>query len=355
MGEELLAHHQSVAVELEALRALIPKVMADYRQRLMERVRQAIADAGVPIQPDHLIREVALFADRTDVSEEVTRLTAHLTHFADLVRKGDEAGTETGIRASGDGSRSEHARFEGRRRRRFATRLRDQSYTGKSPGIGAKRGVADAQSSLAIGRIAFRCRKMDRGPLIVVSGPAGVGKTTVVEELIRRDRFSLRRAVTATTRDPRPGEVDGSSYHFWSRDEFRKAIDDGRMLEWELVFGMDFYGTPRSEVEPHLAVGTGVILVIDVKGAARCAPALSELTPRSSSDHRTSRNWKVDCAAEATYPKSAIQRRLVTAREEMARADEFDHVIINAELNCAVAELERLVETSFTKGANDAR
>jgi uncharacterized protein (TIGR00255 family) len=92
MATELLAHHNAVAVELESLRGLIPKVMADYRQRLMERVRQAIADAGVPVQPDHLIREVALFADRTDVSEEVTRLTAHLAHFAELVRKGEEAG-----------------------------------------------------------------------------------------------------------------------------------------------------------------------------------------------------------------------------------------------------------------------
>jgi uncharacterized protein (TIGR00255 family) len=89
MGEELLAHHQGVGTELDALRGLIPKVTADYRQRLLDRVRQAIGDAGLAVQPDHLIREVALF---TDVSEEVTRLTAHLNQFADLVRKGDEAG-----------------------------------------------------------------------------------------------------------------------------------------------------------------------------------------------------------------------------------------------------------------------
>jgi uncharacterized protein (TIGR00255 family) len=92
MAEELLAHHRAVATELDALRGLLPRVSADYRQRLLERVRQAIGDAGVAIQPDHLIREIALFADRTDVSEEVTRLSAHLTQFADLVRKGEEAG-----------------------------------------------------------------------------------------------------------------------------------------------------------------------------------------------------------------------------------------------------------------------
>ena len=92
MGEELLAHYRTIIAELDALRQLIPGVTADYRQRLLERVRQAVADAGVTIQPEHLIREVALFADRADVSEEVTRLSAHLTQFADLVRKGEEAG-----------------------------------------------------------------------------------------------------------------------------------------------------------------------------------------------------------------------------------------------------------------------
>lgn len=92
MGEELLAHHRTIIAELDALRGLIPGVTSDYRQRLLDRVRQALEGAGVTIQPDHLIREVALFADRADVSEEVTRLSAHLTQFAELVRKGDEAG-----------------------------------------------------------------------------------------------------------------------------------------------------------------------------------------------------------------------------------------------------------------------
>jgi uncharacterized protein (TIGR00255 family) len=92
MAAELLAHHRTVAAELDSLRTLMPGVMADYRQRLLERVRQAIADTGVIIQPEHLVREIALFADRADVSEEVTRLSAHLTQFAELVRKGDEAG-----------------------------------------------------------------------------------------------------------------------------------------------------------------------------------------------------------------------------------------------------------------------
>src|SRR6185503_8871535 len=92
-------------------------------------------------------------------------------------------------------------------------------------------------------------------PLIVVSGPAGVGKTTLVEAVIARMPERLRRAITATTRSPRTGEVPEVSYHFWTRDQFRGAIDRGEMLEYAEVHGKDFYGTPRSEVEPHRARG----------------------------------------------------------------------------------------------------
>lgn len=92
MAAELLSHHGGIAEHLGAVRELLPTVVTDYRQRLLDRVRQAVADAGVVLSAESIIREVALFADRTDVSEEVMRLTSHLDQFAELVRKGDEAG-----------------------------------------------------------------------------------------------------------------------------------------------------------------------------------------------------------------------------------------------------------------------
>jgi uncharacterized protein (TIGR00255 family) len=91
MAAELLALHQHVREELDRARVHLPAVASDYRQRILDRVRQAVADAGVAVSQDHVIREVALFADRTDVAEEVTRLSAHLDQFAELVKKGDEA------------------------------------------------------------------------------------------------------------------------------------------------------------------------------------------------------------------------------------------------------------------------
>ena len=92
MAADLLAHHKTIAEQLAAVRVLLPGVVTDYRQRILERVKQAVADAGVVLSAESIIREVALFADRTDVSEEVTRLTSHLEQFADLIRKGEEAG-----------------------------------------------------------------------------------------------------------------------------------------------------------------------------------------------------------------------------------------------------------------------
>lgn len=92
MAAELLGYHRSIAEQLAALRALLPGVVTEYRQRLLERVRQAVADAGVVLSAESIIREVALFADRTDVSEEVIRLTSHLEQLAELVHQGNEAG-----------------------------------------------------------------------------------------------------------------------------------------------------------------------------------------------------------------------------------------------------------------------
>ncbi len=188
-------------------------------------------------------------------------------------------------------------------------------------------------------------------PLIVVSGPSGVGKTTVVEELLRKTTLPLRRAITATTRTRREGEDDDISYHFLTRAEFLGAISDGKMLEWAEVFGTDLYGTPRSEVDPYRAAGTGLILVIDVQGAARvrelcpdclsvfvCAPTFEVLEQRLRSRKDTT--------------EDKIQRRLAAAREELARANEFDDIIINEHLDQAVSQLERLIRNRFPTEAS---
>ncbi len=183
--------------------------------------------------------------------------------------------------------------------------------------------------------------------MVVVSGPSGVGKTTVVERLLRRNNLPLRRAVTATTRDQRVGEIDGISYHFWSRDEFRRATEDGRMLEWALVFDRDYYGTPRSEVDQYRAIGVGVVLVIDVQGAATLKAVYPQdrvsifvMTPSFEALEQRLRSRQ-------DTTEDRVLQRLQTAREEVARAGEFDHRIINRDLEEAVNELEAVVRSQF--------
>jgi guanylate kinase len=186
-------------------------------------------------------------------------------------------------------------------------------------------------------------------PLIVLSGPSGVGKTTLVEHLLATSGLRLRRAVTATTREPRPGEVPERDYHFWTRDQFRQALANGEMVESAEVHGRDqFYGTPRSEVDPYRAAGVGVILVIDVQGAGQVRLLYPDdhLSIFMVPPHFDDLERRLRGRGEK---EDSIRRRLETARGELVRQDEFDVCIENADIATTAAELERVIRDEFTK------
>lgn len=186
-----------------------------------------------------------------------------------------------------------------------------------------------------------------RAPLVVISGPSGVGKTTIVDRLIAAETWPIRRAVTATTRPPRPGERPEVDYHFWSVPRFLQAIENGEMLEHAIVHDRDYYGTPRSEVEPHRERGTGVVLVIDVQGAERIRTLYPDdhlsifVAPPDFSELETRLRGRRES-------EESIRRRLATADGEMRQRDKFHHVVVNDDLATTIQRLEDILRSRFT-------
>ena len=180
-----------------------------------------------------------------------------------------------------------------------------------------------------------------KGLLLVISGPAGVGKGTINLSLISRNS-DIRMSVSATTRSPRPGEIDGVHYFFKSEEEFQKMIEDGAFLEYMRVFNTHYYGTPKSFVEQELDEGRSVILEIDVQGAMHVKEAYPDavlifIAPPSMSE------LKSRLIHRGTESSEAIDRRFETAYQEMKYIDRYDYVVVNDILDLAIARTEDII------------
>ena len=172
--------------------------------------------------------------------------------------------------------------------------------------------------------------------LVVLSGPSGVGKSTVVRELRTRHPH-VWLSVSTTTRFPRPGEVDGVHYRFVTREQFEALAAAGGFLEWA-EFAGNLYGTPRQPVLDHLAEDRPVLLEIDLQGARQVRAAMPQaylvfLTPPSW-DELVRR-----LTGRGTEPPEVVARRLATAREELAAEEEFDETLVNTSVQDVVARL----------------
>jgi guanylate kinase len=188
----------------------------------------------------------------------------------------------------------------------------------------------------------------------VLSGPSAVGKSSVVRCL--RERIpNLHFSVSVTTRAPRPGEVDGVDYHFVSAARFQQLIDQGALLEWaEIHGGLQRSGTLAEPVRAAIAAGLPVLIEVDLAGARAVKRAMPEviavfLAPPSWAD------LEARLIGRGTETPEAMERRLDTARTELAAQDDFDEVVVNTRLESACAELVSLLVETAPDSAKSAK
>ncbi|WP_376706448.1 guanylate kinase [Actinophytocola algeriensis] len=177
---------------------------------------------------------------------------------------------------------------------------------------------------------------------MVLAGPSGVGKSSVVREL-RRLYPDLWFSVSATTREQRPGEQDGVDYHFVSADEFDRMIEKDDLLEWaEIHRGTHRSGTPKTPIEERLAAGEPALVEVDLQGARN----LRRTMPEALLVFISPPSWEAlveRLVGRGTESPEVVERRLRTAKEELAAQDEFDEVVVNTNLRSTAEQLLKLM------------
>ena len=188
-----------------------------------------------------------------------------------------------------------------------------------------------------------------KGSLIVISGFSGVGKGTVVQKMVAEYGYSL--SVSATTRAPREGEVDGREYYFKSVDEFRNLIDYNGFIEWA-QYVENYYGTPRKFVEDEMAKGHDVILEIEVQGAMNVREQYPDailifITAPSA------KGLRERLAGRGTESEEVIDKRMQRAVEESEDMQQYDYIVVNDDVDTCVEDLHSLIRSShFKESAN---
>ncbi len=186
----------------------------------------------------------------------------------------------------------------------------------------------------------------NKGLVLVVSGPSGVGKDTVLERFFEKSR-NTEKSVSATTRDMREGEINGKDYYFISKDEFKKRIAENDFLEYAEYCG-NFYGTPKKELFSRIDQGINVILKIEVQGGAQIKEKCPDgvfvfIAPPSREELRRR------LTERGTDTPEAIEKRIETAFSEAKAMEHYDYVIVNDDLDTAVCDLECIIKSESLK------
>ncbi len=185
--------------------------------------------------------------------------------------------------------------------------------------------------------------KQHSGKLIVFSAPSGSGKTTIVRHLLAQEAFNLEFSISATSREARGEEQDGKDYYFISLKEFKQHIKNEDFLEWEEVYRDNFYGTLKEEVQRIWAMGKHVIFDIDVVGGLRIKKKFPDQTLAVFVKPPSVDELKIRLKKRKTESEDKINMRIAKASVELATAPQFDHIILNDDLDKALREAEALV------------
>lgn len=183
------------------------------------------------------------------------------------------------------------------------------------------------------------CCNNNNGKIIVLSAPSGTGKSTIIGELMKMPDLNLGFSVSATSRAPRGTEQDGVQYYFLSPDEFAARIERGEFVEWAEVYSGTRYGTLVSEVERVTGQGKNLIMDIDVEGALNVKKRYGDLALLIFIEPPTLQSLKERLRSRATDDDESIRRRLDKAEYEMSFAGRYDKVVVNDDLDTAVAEV----------------
>ncbi|MBE6795263.1 MAG: guanylate kinase [Ruminococcaceae bacterium] len=183
---------------------------------------------------------------------------------------------------------------------------------------------------------------MNKGLLVVVSAPSGCGKDTVINAL-RESDFKFEKTISDTTRVMREGETNGVDYTFIDETTFKNRIENGYYLEYT-VYNGNFYGTPKSEVEKHLDKGECVLMKIEVEGAGNVRKLMPEavsvfLVPPSMEE------LEKRLRGRGTETEESFKKRFETAKQELARAPEYDYIVVNDEISKCVEKIRNIIET----------
>lgn len=182
---------------------------------------------------------------------------------------------------------------------------------------------------------------MRKGLLILISGPSGTGKGTVCD-LLRQKHPEISYSISATTRQPRPGEQDGVNYYFYTKEKFREMIDQGQLLEWAEVYG-NFYGTPKQKVLDRLEAGEDILLEIDTQGALNVMKVMPEglfifLLPPSLEE------LAARLQGRGTETEESLHRRLGAAVDEIKLATKYRYVVVNDKVEDAEETIANIIE-----------